>query len=377
VTKKLKFLTNIAYYGIICAIAILFLKYGLHYVLPFILALVINYVMKTPIIKFSEKTKLSRKTSAMIVLTLAVIVLLVLLVLAGVKLVTSFKDIILAVPGIYTRSVEPYLQKLLQWYEGADYIEMLGPTIGSMLETTANSILSSLGSMVTNSSVRIVQWITNIVSSFPSLLMTFLMTVIAIYFIAFDYDRVMLFLKKQLSERQLFFLGHVKTNFFNTVIKYLGSYSLIMLITMLEMSVLMLVASVPRAITVAILIALFDFMPIVGISTILIPWIVIDAISGNYKQAIILFIGYIAITVVRNIIEPKIVGEQVGIHPVLTLVLMFVGLRAAGLIGMLMLPVTAVILVQLQKADIIHFYKELDEEDVGPGKADNPQEEQS
>lgn len=356
--KKINFLVNFAYYGIICAIVVLFLKYGLKYVLPFILAFFINYVFKGPIILLSQKTGLNRKNSALIVLTLAVIILLVIVVLCGVKIVTSLRDVITAVPGIYSRSVEPYIQKALQWYEVTNFIEILGPTVGSILESTADSILSSLGSLVTNSSVRIVQWLTNVVSSFPSFLMTLLMTIISVFFIAFDYDNVMLFIKRQLSERQLFFLEHIKNNFFNTIVKYLASYSLIMLITLVEMSVLMVAASVPRPLTVAFLIALFDFMPIVGISTILIPWIIIDLVSGNYAQAIILLVGYIIMTVVRNIIEPKIVGDQVGIHPLLTLILMFVGLRAYGLIGMLALPVAAVVLVQLQKADIIHFYNE-------------------
>ena len=356
--KKVSFLVNVAYYGIICAIVILFFKYGMNYVLPFVLAFAINYVFKKPIILLSEKTKLSRKGSALIVLTLAVVLLLVLVVLLGVKLVTSLKDVIMAVPGVYTRSVEPYIQRLLQWYERTDFIDILGPTVGAILESTAEAILTSLGSLVTNSSVRIVQWLTNVLSSFPSFLMTFLMTVISVYFIAFDYDRVLLFIKRQFSEKQLYFIQHVKTNFLNTVVKYLASYSLIMLITMGEMAVLMLAASVPRPFTVAFLIALFDFMPIVGISTILIPWIAIDIVSGNYVQAIILAVGYVVMTIVRNIIEPKIVGEQVGIHPLLTLILMFVGLKLDGLVGMLALPVSAVVLVQLQKADIIHFYKE-------------------
>ena len=356
--KKVGFLVNVAYYGIICAIVILFFKYGMKYVLPFVLAFAINYLFKKPIILLSEKTKLSRKGSALIVLTLAVVILLLLVILLGVKLVTSLKDVIMAVPGVYTRSVEPYIQKILQWYEVTDFIDILGPTVGAILESTAEAILTSLGSLVTNSSVRIVQWLTNVLSSFPSFLMTLLMTVISVYFIAFDYDRVLLFIKRQFSEKQMFFLEHIKENFINTVVKYLASYSLIMLITMGEMTVLMLAASVPRPVTVAFLIALFDFMPIVGISTILIPWILIDIVSGNYVQAIILAIGYVIMTVVRNIIEPKIVGEQVGIHPLLTLILMFVGLRVNGLVTMLAFPVAAVILVQLQKADIIHFYKE-------------------
>ena len=356
--KKINFLVNVAYYGIICAIIALFLKFGLPYVLPFVLAFFINYIFKSPIILLSQKTGMKRKTSALIVLTLAVVILLVIVVFCGVKIVISLRDVITAIPGIYNKSVEPYIEKALQWYEGTNFIDILGPTAGSIIESTADAILSSLGSLVTNSSVKIVQWLTNVVSSFPSFLMTLLMTIISVYFIAFDYDNVMLFIKRQLSERQLFFIEHIKNNFFNTVVKYLASYSLIMLITLVEMSVLMLVASVPRPLTIALLIALFDFMPIVGISTILIPWMLIDIVSGNYIQAIILFIGYVVMTVVRNIIEPKIVGDQVGIHPLLTLILMFVGLRTTGLIGMLALPVAAVVLVQLQKADIIHFYKE-------------------
>lgn len=351
-----------AYFGIIFAILYVCLKYGLKYILPFVLAFAINYIFKKPITWFSEKTKLSRKNSALIVLTLAVILLILIVVLCGVKLVTSIKDVVTALPAIYTGSVEPYIQRALQWYERTDFIDILGPTAGSILENTADAILTSLGSLVTNSSVKIVQWLTNVISSFPSFLMNLLMTVISVYFIAFDYDRIIQFIRMQLNRRQLFFLEHIKTNFLNTVVKYLASYSLIMLITMAEMTVLMFAARVLRAVAVAFLIALFDFMPIVGISTILIPWIIIDLVSGNYVQAVILLIGYIIMTVVRNIIEPKIVGEQVGIHPLLTLILMYVGLETGGLITMLAFPVTAVVLVQLQKADVIHFYHDYEEQ---------------
>ncbi len=360
--KKVGFLVNVAYYGIIAAIIFLFLKYGLKFVLPFVLAFAINYLFKKPIELFSDKTGLSRKYSAVIVLVLAVALLVLIIVLCGVKLVTGLKDVVTTIPGVYTRSVEPYIQMALQWYERTDFIDILGPTAGSILESTADSILTTLGSLVTNTSLKIVQWLTNVITSFPSFLMNLLMTVIAVFFIAFDYERIVKFIRGQLNRRQLFFIEHIKNNFVNTVGKYLASYLLIMLIIMVEMTILMFAAKVPRAVAVAFLIALFDFMPIVGISTVLIPWIVIDLFAGNYYQAVVLFIGYVVMTIVRNIIEPKIVGDQVGIHPLLTLILMFVGVKTGGLIGMLALPVTAVVLVQLQKADVIHFYRELEEE---------------
>lgn len=356
--RKKTFLVNIAFYGIIAALIVIVFKYGMRYILPFLLAFIFAFALNEPIRWLSTKAKFSRRLSSIIIVSMAILILSALVILVGAKTAGRLKALFSALPLFYKEQIEPYLQRLAHWYEEIDFIRDLGPTIGSILESTAESIMSTLGSLVTTFSVKIVSWLTSVVTSFPSNLMNFLITVIAVYFIAGDYDNIMGFLERQFKPRTVEFIKYIKVNFFDTIGKYLISYLLILLITFGETSVLMIIARVVNPFFIAFLISIFDFLPIVGISTIFIPWIVIDLMYGNYVRAIIIAVGWIAMMVVRNIIEPKIVGTKVGMHPLVALIAMFVGLKLGGLLGMFIIPIGIVMLTQMQQADIIMFYKE-------------------
>ena len=356
--KRKAFLVNTAYYGLIAALVVLFLKYGLRYVLPFVLGFLIAYACQKPIRAISRKWKLNQKVSSIIVLALVMVLMAGISLLFIVKLSGGLVSLFRQLPAFYASQVEPYLQRILQWYENTDLVEILGETVAALLETVANNVLSTVGTWVTRLSVWVVSLLSGIITRFPSFLMTFLITIISAFFISFDYDRIVNFISLQMKPRTRELVSYVCVNLMGIIGKYLISYSLILLITFAELMVITLVAGIENAFLISLLIALFDFMPIVGISTVFVPWIIIDLVAGRYVQAIILGAGWVIMTVVRNIIEPRIVGQKVGLHPVVTLVAMYVGLKAAGLIGMLALPVTLVMLNEMQKKDIIHFYKE-------------------
>jgi predicted PurR-regulated permease PerM len=107
----------------------------------------------------------------------------------------------------------------------------------------------------------------------------------------------------------------------------------------------------------ALLIALLDILPIVGTGTVLIPWAVISLIVGDYAKGICLLIMYAIITVIRQFIEPKIVGDQVGLHPVATLIAMIVGTKLFGAIGLFGLPISLAIIKDLNDHGKIHVFK--------------------
>ena len=96
-------------------------------------------------------------------------------------------------------------------------------------------------------------------------------------------------------------------------------------------------------------IAIFDLMPILGTGGVLIPWIVTAAVIGSYGMALGVGLLYIVITMVRNYLEPKLVGKQIGLHPLATLVAMVVGLKLAGLPGMMILPITLVAINRMRQ----------------------------
>ena len=115
-----------------------------------------------------------------------------------------------------------------------------------------------------------------------------------------------------------------------------------MMITFSLLFIGFLVLKVRYALILSALFALIDFLPVLGVGTLLIPWGAFELIRGNYTLAIGLIVMYAVIAVVRQVTEPKIIGANFGIHPLLTLFSMYLGLSLFGFTGMILGPVAAV-----------------------------------
>ena len=148
----------------------------------------------------------------------------------------------------------------------------------------------------------------------------------------------------------------VKAYVVGTLFVCIRSYALIMSITFVELSVGLTLIGVNRAILVALLIAIFDILPVLGTGGIMIPWVILSALGGDLPHAFALLVLYVIITVIRNIIEPRIVGAQIGLHPVLTLMSMFVGNHLFGIVGLFGLPILLSLLRYLNDNGTISLF---------------------
>ena len=150
---------------------------------------------------------------------------------------------------------------------------------------------------------------------------------------------------------------HIKEYLVGTLWVCVRSYALIMSITFVELSILLTFIGIEHSVIVAFCTAIFDILPVLGTGGIMVPWAVLTAISGNWILGLKLFIVYIIVTVVRNIIEPKIVGGQLGLHPVVTLCSMFVGVQLLGAIGLFGFPIGLSLLRYLNDHGVIKVLK--------------------
>ena len=114
---------------------------------------------------------------------------------------------------------------------------------------------------------------------------------------------------------------------------------------------------VNRSLLIAFLISVFDVLPVLGTGGIMIPWTILTALQGNYPLSAGLLTVYLIITVIRNIIEPKIVGSQIGLHPVVTLSSMFVGAQLFGVLGLFGFPIGLSLLRHLNDNGTLRVYK--------------------
>ena len=190
----------------------------------------------------------------------------------------------------------------------------------------------------------------------PNLLITIIITVVASCYIAKDYDVIMAFLHKHVSSKVNRVISEIKKIFLESVFKLLKSYMLLMLITFAELSVGFAIIGVKNPVSVAAIVAFVDILPVLGTGAVVIPWAIISLISGNVWRAVGLAIIYIVVVVVRNFLEPKVIGDQIGMHPLITLLAIFVGLRLFGILGLFLCPIAIIVVYGLQKKGVINLF---------------------
>lgn len=204
-------------------------------------------------------------------------------------------------------------------------------------------------------SMNVVSAVPALITKIPSAVVLLVVTVISTFFMASDYEKITTFIKRILPPKGVRFCRNIKVQGFHTVKIYVKSYSFLMILTFIELLIGLWILKIPYAGWIALVIAVFDILPILGTGGILLPWALIACFFGNYPMAAGILILYIVITVIRNMAEPKLVGKQMGIHPLATLIAMFAGMKLFGLIGLIGFPMMLSILISMDRGGELSF----------------------
>lgn len=370
--KRKKFIINFLYFAIIIAAIFFALQFALSLLFPFVAALFIAYILKHPINFIARKTKMPRKLAAILMVLIFYGTIGTFLVLASIRAFSFATDLVQRLPSIFRIYVNPVLTDLFDQLEQA--LEQADPNILDTVDYLWSQFMQSLRSIVSNLSLTSMEAISNVASSLPMLFIKLLLMVISTFFIAMDYERLTGFCMRQLNgwARDIFL--QVQKYVVGTLFVCIRSYALIMSITFMELFLGLSLFGVEYALLIALCIAVFDILPVLGTGGIMIPWTVITAILGDYPMALKLFGLYIFITIVRNIIEPKIVGSQIGLHPVVTLVSMFAGVQLFGVVGLFGFPIGLSLLMHLNRTGTIKIFKLTDEEESTSGEEERGSE---
>lgn len=323
--------------------------------LPFIAAFVIAAILNRPIVFLAERLKGKRLIPAIVLTLLFYVLAGAVFSFLGIRVLMFIWETVRSLPQLYRNTLEPALKIAFENLQV--YLEELDPAVVAALGDNVNSALGSLGSFITNASVRIISYISGIAASVPGLFLNIVITIIVTFFLTIDYPKITGFLQRQLSHRAGALLGETRTYVGGTLLRCLVSYALILCITFAELSVGLTILRVPNAVLIAACIAVFDILPVLGTGGIMNPWAVICLIMGKWVLGFGLLALYVIITVIRNIIEPKIVGHQVGLHPVVTLLSMLAGLQFFGILGLFGFPITLSVLKNLNDRGVIHIFK--------------------
>lgn len=362
IDRRRRFIINTVYWAIVVGIVFLITKYLLGLIWPFFLAFIFSWML-TPLAR-----KLTIKCHIRHGISVAICLLLFFGIVGGLLLVLIFnivswvQQFVVWVPSVYTSVVEPAMRNATVWAQ--ESVAKLDPEAADVLQSSLASVISSAGSAVSSFSVRAVGVVSGWVTKLPGKMLSTLICIIATVFMTADFHRMTAFLLRQLPERSRHVAVKAKESFINVLSKYGKSYGIIMCITFVELSVGLLILRQENALLLALLIAVFDIFPVVGAGFILVPWAIVTLLGGNMARGFGLVALYIIITIFRQFIEPRIVGHQVGLHPLVTLIAMLVGTKLFGGIGLLGLPIACAIVKSLDDTGVIHVIRK--ESDAAP-----------
>ena len=346
--KKRTFLINAAYYGAIIVIALFAVRYLLGPLGPFIAGFIIAWLLYKPSMALSRKAHLPRRITSMIVAVIFYLIVFAAALTASVQVISAVENLVPQVPTLYAKVVLPYINELFAkldvWMADVD------PAVADVVERMATSLFANMQSFISGLPVMAVRLVSGIVTGMPNVILSVVLTVISTFFISQDYERVISFLKSCLPASVRDRVGETVVTGVDSIRKILGSYILIMIMSFGELSIGFLLLGVPYAVGVALLVAVIDIMPVLGTGLVLIPWAIIAAVLGSYKMAIGVAILYVVMLAVRNVVEPKLVGQQMGLHPLVTLIAMFMGLQLFGLAGLFGFPIALSLYFKMVKS---------------------------
>lgn len=373
VKKRRDSIINVAFIAMILGLVYFFVKYLFGVTAPFLLSFFFAVCLQRPLRKLDKKTNNKMHTfwsMFLIIVVLAVIIGPVILIISLIgkeiiEFVSYLGEQLNDLPNFFA-TLQNEIISLLKFLPDGIYTSvsdsitvffsnLINDFDLSKFNIDIKSITSSLSSGITG--------VYSVVKNIPSAVLSLVIGIIAWIFFTKDYDYIVKFIKCQLPESKKNLLSETKQIFSKTILKMLRAYGIIMFITFCELflglSILNLIGVMDNGYVfmIAIAIAVFDILPVAGSGGILIPWAVVSLVLGSYSQAVGLIIIYVVITVIRQYIEPKIVGTSLGVHPIVTLAGLYFGLKLFGFMGMFIVPLAVMTLKAFNDAGRIHLYK--------------------
>ncbi len=333
-------LKNILYVILLLLGLYISLKLSIFY-MPFLVAFIISLIIEPGIKWVMSKTKLTRRTSSIIIFFIASVVIIGSL---AWLLITLFSESSSLLQGLNDYFDKAYVQiqdviKNFQFdkiHLSDEILNVIQNSTGDLLETASNWIKNALTGLI------------NFVTGLPSIAICIGITVVALYFICVDKIYILDQIEYHLPKIWVKKIGsHLKD-----LIQTLGGYlkaeaSLILISFIISLIGLYILQFMGFSIKYPLLMALFigfvDALPILGSGTVMIPWAIICAINGDINLGIAIIVLLIIMSVVRQILEPKLVSKNIGVHPIFTLIAMYTGFKVIGIIGLLIGPIVLII----------------------------------
>ena len=376
IEKRRSFIINTVFVVIIVGLFYLAIKYALGIVWPFVVAFFLAMLLQRPVNFLSTKTPLKRGISS-------VIMVLFVLVIVGSILGLIIGRIVIELKGFFDyllikmEDAPAFVDQIQAWL--SDTFSFLPKSLHESIMTATENFLNRLMGIEAKASADAIQaensgidfsllssplgavWGT--AKQIPMIAVGVLVCVVSCCFMTTDYRTLRDMILSQLSQKRQSAVIRTKQVTFSTLGKMGKAYSIILFVTFMEMLLglsflkLINVYDSGYIFAIAFITAVVDIIPVLGTGTILIPWALWSLFTGDVGLGIGLLVVYAIISVIRQVIEPKLVASQLGLPPFVTIMAMYIGSQLFGFVGLFLLPITVMLLKVLNDEGVIHIFK--------------------
>lgn len=352
--KKLYF---ILYIILVLIVVYLLFKLGI-FLFPFTLALFFS-IMTQPFSRFLEKKlKFSQKIATIVSIVLFLVIFLGFISLSALRLSGEIYKLSINLnkyskeaQSLWNTAIDKVYSLLGYFPEGFD--EQVKNSINGFIRMGTSKLGSFINSLI------------NFITSIPTIILYICITILSTFFISLDKNKIMAFLEQQFPKSWIKKVYNIKREMFNVLGSYIRAQIILMTICFFELLISFNILSflkfnLPYPLIFSIVICIIDALPILGAGAVLLPWSLISFVTGDINLGLALLVIYFLVLSVRQMLEPKLISQNLGVHPLVTLISMYSGFKFFGVIGFLIGPVVMIILKNVFSRELeIGFFREI------------------
>ncbi len=351
----LKVILNLITALIVLLLCIFLLPKCIFFFMPFVIGWIISLIAAPVVRFFEEKLKVRRKGASVIVIVAVLSAVILLFYGIGAKLIKEGISFVNELPMLWEGIMEEFNQ-VGENLEGV--YNRLPEDMQQTLDNIGSQMGEYFGSLMEGVGTPTFEAVGNVAKQLPDIFLGVVMCILSAYFFVADKSYMSNIMKKYVPDSVRYRFDLIRRSFRNAVGGYFKAQFKIECWIYILLVIGLLALHVRYALLVALGIAFLDFLPVFGTGTVMIPWAVIEILSKDYKMAVGLLIIWCVGQLVRQMIQPKIVGDSIGVDAIPTLFLLFIGYKAAGVLGMILAVPIGIIVMNLYEEGVFDTTKQ-------------------
>jgi sporulation integral membrane protein YtvI len=334
--------------------SLVILEHVFIYFTPFIIAAVIASLINPIVDYIDNRVPIHRGFSVIIVLILVIVILVTMIIIGGAQGYLELNRLLRNLPDY--RSIDSQIKWISEQNEQLETF-MENWEISDAVKDAINSNLQLLYNGIRDALVSVINSILDFLTKLPSMLMILFIAFIATFFMSRDRDSIKSFLINIFPEDIQPKIANVFIQLNRSAVGYIRAMLILITISGIVAGTGVKLMGNQYALIVGAAAAILDLIPIIGPALLFYPWIVISIVFGNFSQAFTLFIIHLFLAGIRSASEAKIMGKNLGLHPLATMTALFSGYRILGAIGLVVGPTFLVIIKALVDSDLVDIKK--------------------